>query len=299
MTDSANMPAVSVPPPETTNRLAGVVWILIASCMFTVMGVFTKFAVAEVDAIDVVFWRSVVVGSVAFVFLRLSGVDFKPGNPRLILWRSAVGLVAMQCFFWSLKEVSLGQATILLYTAPLFTVLLSRQLLGERRQRGTIPVTSIAFVGIVLIVGPSIPAVKWGTFAALASGFLAALAYLAVRKLRSNDTPSRIVFWFSVLAMIGSAPFALHDGLPHGGKAWGLLLGVGLMAAGGQLSMTRAYRFEKASVVAPLSYLTVVLSYLLGFVFWSDVPTIVAAMGVLLVVSAGVWMARSADASAP
>ena len=99
--------------------------------------------------------------------------------------------------------------------------------------------------------------------------------------------------------MLGSAPFALHDGLPQAGSAWGLLLGVGLMAAGGQLSMTRAYRFEKASVVAPLSYVTVVLSYLLGFVFWSDVPALVAAIGVVLVVSAGVWMARSADASNP
>ena len=52
-------------------------------------------------------------------------------------------------------------------------------------------------------------------------------------------------------------------------------------------------------MVGPLSYATVVLSYLLGLAFWSEVLSPEATVGMVLVVAAGVLLGRSAQAEAP
>src|SRR5690606_5674368 len=122
-----------------------------------------------------------------------------------------------------------------------------------------------------------------GTLAALASGLLAALAYIAVRKLRTTDPPSRIVLFFSIFSMIATAPFALYDGVPLDATELGLLLAVGLCASGGQLAMTRAYAVEKATVVGPFSNATVVFSFAYGLIFWDETLDASALVGMALV----------------
>lgn len=282
------------PPPH---KLAGVAWILAASVSFAAMGALTKRASAHVDTWNVVLWRSVVVAAVSFTLLRRAKVSVRPGNVKLLLWRSLVGLAAMLCYFWSLGRVPLGTATTLLYIAPLLTVLLSPVLLRERPARGTLPLALAAFVGVVLIVRPAVLSLDLGVGAALLSGLFAALAYIAVRALRRSDPSPRIVWFFSVVCILLSAPFALYHGLPAEPLEWLVLLGVGVTAAGGQLGMTQAYRVERANVVGPLSYATVVLSFLLGLLFWSEILTIPGTIGMVLVVASGVALARAADAT--
>jgi len=112
-------------------RFEGIAWILLASASFAAMGAFTKAAVAGVGVADAVFWRSVVVMLVALGLSWRQGVSLRPGNLRLMLWRSGIGLVAMGLFFWSIGQIELGLAHTLLYTSPLFMPLLSGRMLGE------------------------------------------------------------------------------------------------------------------------------------------------------------------------
>lgn len=281
------------------HRLAGVAWILLASVSFSGMGAVTKVAMADGNVFDVVFWRSVIVSSVAWGLMRRGPVPLRPGNPKLVAARAVVGVVAMLLFFWSLGQIELGTATTLLYTSPLFTVLLSGRVLGEQRHRATLPLTAAAFVGVALIMRPTGADAALGAAAALAAGFLASLAYLAVRRLRETDPPARIVFWFSLSAVVVCAGPSLATGLPEHASDWLALLGVGLFATGGQLAMTRAYRLERASVVGPFSYATVVISYLLGLAIWSEVLSLEATLGMALVVVAGALLGRTAQAEEP
>jgi drug/metabolite transporter (DMT)-like permease len=261
------------------------------------MGALTKQAARTVDTWNVVLWRSVVVTAVSFALLRRAGISLRPGNPKLLVWRALVGMAAMLCYFWSLGRVPLGTATTLLYTSPLLTVLLSPSLLHERPARGTLPLAIVGFVGVALIVRPAVLGLDLGVLAALSSSVFAALAFIAVRALRQSDPSARIVWYFSVISILLSAPPALYHGLPTRPVEWLVLLGVGIAATGGQLSMTQAYRVERAAVVGPLSYATVVLSFLLGLLLWSEMLTALATVGMALVIVAGVAVARTADAT--
>lgn len=287
-------------------RLEGIAWILAASLFFSLMGALSKIVVPQVGVAVVLFWRSLIAAVISLGALRAQRQALRPGRPWLLLLRSVLGLTAMGSFFWALGQIPLGTATTLLYTAPLLTVLLSGVLLGEEPRRGALVLTLVAFVGVALIVRPAVIAMEWGTLMALIAGLAAALARMAVRGMRATDSPSRIVFGFSTFSTLATAPLALGvldlglTASPSTASAWWpWLLGVGLAATAGQLTMTRAYSIEQANIVGPFSYATVLISYALGLFIWDESMTWESGIGMTLVVGAGVMLSGAARAEAP
>lgn len=279
---------------QASARWHGVWWILFASTSFAAMGSMIKAAVPDLSTPQVVFWRCVVVGLVAHLIVRRRGLSLRPGHPRRMAIRCVAGLMAMLCFFWSMSQLPLGTATALQYTSPLFTVLLAGPLLGEWAGRRGWALVALAFAGVVLILRPAVD-VGFGALAVgLAGGMLAAWVYVVVRQLRETDPPSRIIWWFAVTSALATLPFAISGGLPQGPRMWALALGIGLAATGGQFGMTQAYRVEKATVVGPLSYATVVLSALAGVVFFSEQLDVFTGLGIVVFVTAGARLSAGA-----
>ena len=283
-----------------TVRLAGVLWMLLATASYTLMGAGTKVAVPIAGLAAVLFWRSVFITGLTWALARARGASIRPVNLTLLFWRSLAGFIAMVCYFWALSQVPLATAAALLYINPVLVVLLAGVLIGERVPRGTLPLTLIAFGGVALIMKPSMEGSELGAIAALVAGVMAAFAYLAVRKLRETDTTESIVMSFSVFCVLGAAPFAFSgafgDPFPKAPSTWMLFVLVGLGAAGGQLAMTEAYRLERASVVGPFSYATVIWSALLGWAFFDEALDPLSTSGIALLLVAGMWLSRKANA---
>ena len=281
-------------------RLAGVLWMLLATASYTLMGAGTKVAVPIAGLAAVLFWRSVFITGLTWALARARGASIRPVNLTLLFWRSLAGFIAMVCYFWALSQVPLATAAALLYINPVLVVLLAGVLIGERVPRGTLPLTLIAFGGVALIMKPSMEGSELGAIAALVAGVMAAFAYLAVRKLRETDTTESIVMSFSVFCVLGAAPFAFSgafgDPFPDAPSTWMLFVLVGLGAAGGQLAMTEAYRLERASVVGPFSYATVIWSALLGWAFFDEALDPLSTSGIALLLVAGMWLSRKANA---
>ena len=49
---------------------------------------------------------------------------------------------------------------------------------------------------------------------------------------------------------------------------------------------TKAFSYAKASVVSPINYFSVVISGIIGWVIWSDIPTHTAMIGAIFVIAA-------------
>ena len=284
-----------------TARLAGVLWMLLSTASYAVMGAGTKVAVPMAGLAAVLFWRSVFITGMTWALGRARGVSMRPVNLGLLFWRSVVGFVAMVCYFWALSQVPLATASALLYVNPILVVLLAGITIKERVPKGTLPVALVAFLGVIIIMDPTSDGSQLGALAALTAGAMAALAYLAVRKLRETDTTEGIVLSFSVFCVLGSAPFAFSGAFgaafPEQPMAWLLFLVIGLGAAGGQLAMTEAYRLEKASVVGPFSYATVLWSAALGWLFFEEPIGPQSGLGIVLLLASGTWLSRRANAS--
>jgi S-adenosylmethionine uptake transporter len=142
---------------------------------------------------------------------------------------------------------------------------------------------------------------------ALASGALAAVAYLMVRRLSRKGEPEyRVVFYFSLLNVAaGLAGMLLPSPPPPHAAGWSgaaLLLGVGLTGTAGQLALTRAYRLGRTLVVANLQYSGIVFSSLLGGWIWGDAFHWTVWLGIAVIlgscIAAG-WLGRQPAPSAP
>jgi drug/metabolite transporter (DMT)-like permease len=159
----------------------------------------------------------------------------------------------------------------------------------------------LGFAGVALVLRPSIGAAQvWPGLAGLASGVLAALAYLQITALgRSGEPEDRIVFYFSLGSMaIGGALMLLQGLSPHSWTGVGLLLAVGVLAVMAQMLMTRAYTVGSTLVVAVLQYLGILFAYAYGMLLFGETLTLPAACGVVLIVAAGLLTSRVRRAGA-
>jgi drug/metabolite transporter (DMT)-like permease len=282
-------------------------WMLVAALLFAVMGALVKLGAPRFSSAELVFYRSffglaVIVIAVAYS-QRGRFAAFATPHAGTHLWRSLSGFVALLLFFHAIGQLPLATAITLNYTSPLFLAALSVVWLGERHGRGLFVALFLGFAGVVWLLGPSWEGQhRLAVLMGLASGALAGVAYLNVKRLLALGEPEwRIVFYFTLLSTLGSALWMLVAGLRWPAPSdLPLLLGLGVSATLAQFALTRAYQRGQTLVVGALAYTTVGFSSLIG-VWLFDQPLAAGNLvGMGLIVMAGllaVWVANRPPAS--
>jgi len=152
------------------------------------------------------------------------------------------------------------------------------------------------FAGVVVLLQPTLETGQaLAFFAALASGALAALAYVLIRRLTEAGEPaSRIVLWYSVsgafvaAAIVPFTPRSDYD--VQTVVALGALSVVGLLA---QISLTRAFGSGPTTLLASLQYATVAFAAIYGVVLWGDTLSAASVFGLSLIVLSGIVALRA------
>lgn len=299
-----------------------VLWMVVGAFLFATMGVCIKYAAQYFNTAEIVFYRGLI-GMVALWLLSASqGVSLKTAHPWMHTWRSLVGVTALGCWFYAITQMPLASAMTLNYMSSLwiaaFLLLAALWSLhprsGRPRQAFNIPLLLtilVGFAGVVLMLQPSFAQEQ--TMAALiglSSGLLSALAYMQVVALsRIGEPESRTVFFFGVGCTIAGLGWSMVSGFsPWAGwaaAAW--LVAIGLLAAGGQLCMTKAYANAKNSrgtlVVANLQYSGIVFASLYSLFLFNDQLGWEGWLGMTLItvsgIAATVFRTRGTTATLP
>ena len=262
---------------------------------------------------QVVFFRSVIACWLLLGFIwvtrGLSGVI--TGNLRGNLIRGLMLFVSHIFYYLSIASLPLATAVAINFSAPLFVVLLAQPILGERVGLRRWISVLVGFVGVMIIVRPGAD-MDIGVIFALLGSFSYAVVMLLTRHLSHQESGHQIAFYsmffFGFLAAIGGGlmswidlPVAAHPGIRYLLLPWsepalpalGLLLLIGVTAAVGHLLFAMAYKEAEASLLAPLEYTYIAIAAVLGFLIWGDVPDLPLVIGALVVVSTGVYLART------
>lgn len=271
-----------------------------ASLLFATMGVCVKLAAVDYGPGEMVMYRGlvglVVIGAAAWA----RGTSLRTRLPGMHLWRSASGVAALTLWFFSIGGLPLATAMTLNYLSPIWMAVFMLGAgavgLGRRVDSRLIWPILVGFAGVVLLLRPSFAQDQgWHALAGLASGMLAALAYLQVAALaRVGEPADRIVFYFSLGGVLAGAVAATLLGEWHG-HTWrgaGLLLAIGLLASAAQLMLTRAYAIGRTLSNAALQYLGILFASLYGLWLFGESVGLLALLGMALIAGAGATSSR-------
>ena len=180
------------------------------------------------------------------------------------------GFSSLLLYFLALKLMPLGTCVTLRYLAPIFAAIFALWLLKETIKLPQWVFFFISFSGVLLVKGFDPDLSTLGVIFVLISGALSGLVMVIIRKIGDNDHPIVIVNYFmvigAVLGLIGSLKYWTNPGLSD----WPLLALLGLFGFIGQYYMTKALQLETTDVVAPIKYIEIPFTVLIGMTFFGE-----------------------------
>ena len=265
-----------------------------ASFLFATMSVCVKFASAQYGVGEIVLYRGLVGMASIAVAARLRGVPLKTPVPGMHFWRSLVGVSALSLWFYAIGRLPLATAITLNYMSSVWMAMF---LIGGAVVAGSarvdprlVATVLLGFAGVALVLQPTLAQDQLAPgLVGLASGMLAALAYLQVTTLgRAGEPELRVVFYFSLGSVAAGIAMTTVQGMhPHTLQGIGMLLATGLLATFAQTLMTRAYAIGRPLSNASLQYLGIAFSTVYGVWLFHDPLTLTALAGMSLIVAAG------------
>lgn len=284
------MQPLALQTPRRSRPVAGGLLVLASALLFSGVGAIVKAASVDLPTEVIVFFRNAV--AMAFLLpwlqIRHRGLSLKTSCPHLHLLRAAAGLGAMYCFFIALKLLRLADAMLLCYTLPIFIPIIEWLWLKEPVSRQTKIAVAVGFVGIALVLKPGLGLFQAAGLVGLASGLLAALAIVGIRRMTVTEPVVRVVFYFTVFGTLVSAVpliWAWQD--PTGHMLWALCV-MGVLAIMAQMCLTKGYSLAPAGQVGPFNYGNVVFAAIIGWVFWGETLDGLTLVGAVITCSAGI-----------
>lgn len=283
---------------------------LLATLLFALMAMAIRFASADYGVGEIVLYRSLVTALLAALACRHQAVGLQTPHARLHALHAAVGALTLGLYFHSITQVPVATAVTLNYASSIWLTLLvaagvSVQQRGRPIGAATLGAVAVGFVGVVLVLRPTLDSGQWpGAAMGALSGLLAALMYLLVGRLSGAGEPTcRVVFYAAVGAALAGAGLAAAQGWhAHAplGVAW--LAAVAMLGAGGQALLTRAYARGDPVVAASLQYAGVGYALVIGAVVLGEPITAVGLAGIAVIVVAAmacIRLRRRLDAGTP
>jgi drug/metabolite transporter (DMT)-like permease len=285
----------------------GVQYMLVASFTFAIMGAFAKLASEYMPSLEVVFFRNIAGVIIIGVAIYKSPLKNKGGKPLLLFFRGFMGFSALLAFFYNIAHIPLGDAMTYSKTSPIFTAIFAWLFLSEKLSLKAWLAVVVGFVGILFITDPTGVGFTKYDLLGIFSGVGAALAYTSIRELREYYDARTIVlsfmgvgtvgpillFFLSNYVQIDELDFMLGEFVMPEGIVWLYVIAMGIFATISQMLMTKAYTYTKAGIVGAVSYSNIVFSIIVGVLLGDALPNVVTSLGIVLIIFAGVMVARA------
>ncbi len=261
----------------------GMTQMFLSTFSFAMANVFVK-TVSSIPVMEIVFFRSLIAGSICLYGIKKAGIDWRGNNRKFLIYRGLAGTIALVLFFTTIQNMPLASATVIQYLSPIFTATIGVFFLKEAVRPLQWGFYAVAFVGVLLVkqfdTRIALPYLVIGIIAAFGSG----VAYNFVRSLKNTDHPLVIIFYFQIIGVIVSVPFLFYTWQTPSGLEWLSILLIGIFSQLGQVFLTNAFSRERAASVAIIVYSGLIYAITIGWVVWGEKQTWLTISGMILVV---------------
>ncbi|MEO7826840.1 MAG: DMT family transporter [Allosphingosinicella sp.] len=238
-------------------------------------------------------------GLALYVALSHGRAGFVMPRAGLQVGRGAAVALATLCFFLGVMAMPLADATAIQFTSPILTALLAPLVLGERTHRTTWIATLLAFAGVLVVLRPNLleigPAALFPLGAAFGMSWL-----MMLNRMTAGAAPVMVMqFLLAAVAapLLVAAAILFHlAGYEAGWPAPEVVakcLGVAVFATLGHTLIFAAVARASASLVAPMTYVQLLVAAALGWLWFGDALDSATFAGAALIIGGGLLLWRA------
>lgn len=276
---------------------AAVAKILAAAAGWGIIGVFSRpLSDAGLNAVQITFVRSVIVALGMALYLLLTDRKQFQIHWKDIWMFLGTGLLSIVffniCYFLTIERATLAAASILLYTAPCFVMLMSAVFFHEKVTVQKLAALVLAFAGCVLVSGftggqMSGSAVLTGIGSGIGYALYSIFGSVALKKYQ----PFTVIFYTFLIASVGLVPFSAvtEIGAVMVGSgsviASGLALGV-LSTLLPFILYTGGLKELEAGKASVLAFAEPMIATIAGIVIFKEKVNMQNALGIVLIFAA-------------
>lgn len=239
-----------------------------------------------------------VVGAVTLpAALRAPRVTWDRATVGLVVAYAAFDALNIIAFFSALEVTTIAIAVLTHYFSPIFIALAAPRIDGVVTPRAR-PAAAVALAGLVVILEPwHAPAggAVLGAALGVASAVCAAGSVFTVRRIAARIGAARALCYHALLAAAAMAPLAArHAGELTGARVGLVAAGAATLGAASGVAFTVGLMQIGSARAAVLTYLEPLVAVAVGAAVWNEPLSPLAVVGGLLVIGAGIEVARKA-----
>ena len=279
--------------------------------ILAIQDVLIKLVSDELSLFQIQFFRStigiaVIIGYQAIIHepIRLS-----TAYPLLTVCRGLMFFFGYSAFYFAQSKMPIATMTVLFLVSPFFITLTSiyffKSQVGYRRWISIL----IGFVGVVLICQPETGQFNFYYLIPIIVALSYAFSIIIVKKTADRDTLyQQMILTYLIMGLLsGITGLLFGDGrfdtaenseITFIVRSWQFveiestfkLFAISVLGSVGLLVLMGAYRVADPAVISPYEYSLLIWMILLGYLVWGDVPSFNIAIGMVLIVGAGIYM---------
>jgi len=289
-----------------TDWLLGWFLAIISGVLFTANNFFVKYL--TIDPIEMLLMRSGLQAVVLTIIIMSTNRKFLPDgrlDKILVMLQGLASGMRIFLQFACLSYMPLGDALTLVFTEPLWTILLSRLVLSISIGVWKIVFGCVLVGGMILCIQPPVlfssqqdsltasedsPGYYVGAILAISTAVTGSLANVIIAKCERVSS-TVMVFFSGVGGVVLALVFSIFDQdntivfnpTVITWEQWGVLVVLGGMGIIGYFSMTRSLQLIPPTTVAVLRAMEIILAYIIQAVVMGEVPDTLAITGSTLV----------------
>jgi drug/metabolite transporter (DMT)-like permease len=286
----------------------GIMLIMAGMSLFSIQDLMIKLLAEQGSLLQIFVLRSLFGGLVILAYLYLSGrsVKISTAYPLLTVIRSTFFFIGFMSFYISLALMPISEATAIFFISPLFITLLSWFFLKYQVGLYRVVAIIVGFVGTALIVKPSTANFDWAYLLPIITALTYAISMIIAKHTRDKDTVfqqtihmylASIFYGVLILCVVNGFGLSFDGikGLEYVFRSWSFtdakvllaVMTVSVVGTIGMLCLISAYRIAQPPIIAPFEYSLLVVSIIMGYVAFGEVPDGYSIIGMIMIVMCG------------
>lgn len=268
-------------------------WSLAGSVCFTTAMSCAKLLDPSVKGAVLVFFRCFF-GLIFFLpFLFKEGFsNLKTKRPLLHILRVLFTCSAIACTYYGYRNLPLAMATSLGFTAPLMTTALAILVLKEVVTIKKWALIIAGYMGVLVIVHPADFAFNNAVYILLLANLFASSSVICGKKLTATESTISMMFYVNVISTLLSGSVAYFMWVTPSQHDLIVLIFLGLMGVTAQFCYIRSLQNANPSFLAPFEYSRLIIAIPIGFVIFSELPTMWMLVGAGIIIAATLLVTR-------